>query len=284
MPLPSSRLAAGLTAAALAATAAPGHAYDFPCFEDDMVESARIHDLRVMLMVSALKCRFDSPATLYEYTDLLDQREGEFSFHGQRVRADFVERLGPQRGESEFQSYNTRLSNYHSKVQPTGELCGDSTTFMRLAKRADGAELATLSKLVTNRAVRTCALSTRRAETRFAAPVRESDPFAGVPAPSWERGPRASAHPAGRAAERAAEPAAERAPEMVDGVPTYTAPGSLPETRPEPLETVDVPAQAESAASEAAAAAASGDNARIDRAIEALSAAAEALRELKTAP
>jgi hypothetical protein len=276
VPLPSSRLAAGLTAAALAATAAPGHAYDFPCFEDDMVESARIHDLRVMLMVSALKCRFDSPATLYEYTDLLDQREGEFSFHGQRVRADFVERLGPQRGESEFQSYNTRLSNYHSKVQPTGELCGDSTTFMRLAKRADGAELATLSKLVTNRAVRTCALSTRRAETRFAAPVRESDPFAGVPAPSWEREARASARPAERAAERA--------PEMVDGVPTYTAPGSLPETPPEPLETVDVPAQAESAASEAAAAAASGDNARIDRAIEALSAAAEALRELKTAP
>lgn len=280
MPLPSSRLAAGLTAAALAATAAPGHAHDFPCFEDDMVESARIHDLRVMLMVSALKCRFDSPSTLYEYTDLLDRREGEFSFHGQRVRADFVERLGPRRGESEFQSYNTRLSNYHSKVQPTGELCGDSTTFMRLAKRADGTELATLSKLVTNRAVRTCALAPRRAETRFVPPVRESDPFAGVPAPSWERGPRASAP----TAEPAADPAAERAPEMVDGVPTYTAPGSLPETRPEPLETVDVPAQAETAASEAAAAAASGDNARIDRAIEALSAAAEALRELKTAP
>ena len=278
MAFPSSRLAAGLSAAALAATAAPAHAYDFPCFDDDMVESARIHDLRVMLMVSALKCRFDSPSTLHEYTDLLDRREGEFSFHGKRVRADFAERLGPRRGESEFQSYNTRLSNYHSKVQPTRELCADSTAFMRLAKRADDAELATLSKLVTNRAVRSCALSTGRAQTRFVPPMRERDPFAGLPAPSWER-----AAPA---------PAREERPQIVDGVPTYTAPGSMPQTRPEPLETVDVPAQAarppiasaENAASRAARAAASGDDAKIDRAIEALSAAAEALRELKTAP
>ncbi|QIQ85623.1 hypothetical protein [Erythrobacter sp.] len=278
MALPSSRFTAGLAAAALTATAAPAHAYDFPCFEDAMVESARIHDLRVMLMVSALKCRFDNPRTLREYTVLLDQREDEFGYHGARVREDFVERLGARRGNAEFESYNTRLSNYHSQVQPTRELCADASAFMRLAKRADDAELATLSKLVTNRAVRTCALPAGGAQARFVPPVaaRERDPFADLPAPRWER-----AAPGG-------------APEMVDGVPTYTEPGSLPETRPEPLETVDVPAQqdtsdrriasAETAASEAAAAAASGDDAKIDRAIAALSQAAEALRELKSAP
>ena len=274
MALPSSRFTAGLAAAALAATAAPAHAYDFPCFEDGMVESARIHDLRVMLMVSALKCRFDNPRTLREYTGLLDQREDEFGYHGQRVREDFIDRLGAGRGNAEFQSYNTLLSNYHSQVQPTGELCSDSSAFMRLAKRADDAELATLSKLVTNRAVRTCATPRGSAQARFVPPARERDPFADVPAPHWER----------------AKP--EPAPEMVDGVPTYSEPGSLPGTRPEPLETVAVPAQAdrsriasaENAASEAAEAAASGDDARIDQAIAALSAAAEALRELKTAP
>lgn len=277
MALPSSRFTAGLAAAALTATAAPAQAYDFPCFEDAMVESARIHDLRVMLMVSALKCRFDNPRTLREYTVLLDQREDEFGYHGARVREDFIDRLGARRGNSEFESYNTRLSNYHSKVQPTRELCADATAFMRLAKRADEAELATLSKLVTNRAVRTCAVPARDAEAGFVPPAmtRERDPFGDLPAPRWER-----AAPAG-------------APEMVDGVPTYTEPGSLPETRPEPLETVEVPAQqgnsdriasAETAASEAAQAAASGDDAKIDRAIAALSQAAEALRELKSAP
>jgi len=276
--LPSSRFTAGLAAAALAATAAPAHAYDFPCFEDGMVESARIHDLRVMLMVSALKCRFDNPRTLREYTGLLEQREAEFSFHGQRVREDFIDRLGAGRGNSEFQSYNTRLSNYHSQVQPTRELCADSSAFMRLARRANDTELATLSKLVTNRAVPTCAVPARGAEARFVPPARESDPFADVPAPRWERA--------------APVPDAESAPEMVDGVPTYTAPGAMHETRPEPLETVDVPAQsdnariasAEDAANVAADAAASGDDAKIDQAIAALSAAAEALRELKTAP
>jgi len=272
--LPSSRFTAGLAAAALAATAAPAHAYNFPCFEDDLVESARIHDLRVMLMVSALKCRFDNPRTLREYTGLLDQREDEFSHHGQRVREDFIDRLGTGRGNAEFQSYNTVLSNYHSQIQPTRELCADANAFMRLAKRADDTELATLSKLATNRTVRTCAVPMQRAGARFVPPAEASDPFAGVPAPRWE------------------QPTRERAPEMVDGVPTYTAPGSLPETQPEPLETVDVPAQAErapiasaeEAADQAAAAAASGDDAKIDEAIAALSAAAEALRDLKTAP
>jgi hypothetical protein len=266
VPSPSSRFTAGLAAAALAVTAAPAAAYDFPCFEDDMVESARIHDLRVLLMVSALKCRFDNPATLREYTDLLDNREEQFSHHGHRVRENLMARYGAARGNAEFHTYNTRLSNYHSQVQPTAELCEDASAFMRLARRADDAELATLSALATNRTVSTCAVS----EARFVPPMREDEAFGNVPAPRWER---AASKPV---------PAAE--PEMVDGVPTYTAPGSLPETEPEPLETVDLPAQVAEAEAAASEAAASGDDAKVDQAIAALAAAVEALKELRTAP
>ncbi|MFW5634893.1 MAG: hypothetical protein ACOCYR_08390 [Erythrobacter sp.] len=270
MPSPSSRFTAGLAAAALAVTAAPAAAYDFPCFEDDLVESARIHDLRVLLMVSALKCRFDNPATLRDYTDLLDSREEQFSHHGHKVREDLMERFGPVRGNAEFHTYNTRLSNYHSKVQPTAELCGDASAFMRLARRADDAELATLSALATNRTVSACPVSEARFAPAEPAEARERDPFAAVPEPSWQRA--------------APSPAAEPEVEMVDGVPTYSAPNSLPGTRPEPLERVDLPAQVAAAETAAGEAAASGDDAKVDQAIAALAAAVEALKQLKTTP
>jgi hypothetical protein len=263
------RFGAGLAAAALAAIAAPAQAYDFPCFEDDVVQSARIHDLRVMLMVSSLKCRMDHPATLREYGRLLDQRADEFNKHGQRVESSLIQRYGERRGKAEYHTYNTTLSNYHSQVQPTDELCNDASAFIKLARRASYEELETLSKLMTNRSVRTCP-----APARGFVPAVAGSPAIGSDeaVPAIGGGTDTVTGTGTGMARPAREP---DAPEIVDGVPTYSQPGTAPDTRPEPLETVSVPA-AEAQGNEG-----KSEEARLEAAISALDAAADALRDLR---
>ena len=153
--LPTNTLA-GAVCAALVATAAPAHASAFPCFDDAAMQSARIHDLKVNLMVNALKCREVDPMTLRSYGQLLEKRSNEFAGHGLRVKKSLEQRFGARQGTAMFDDYETRIGNYHSGTRPSMEKCDDTAAFIRLANRANSAELETLSRLVTNRGIRAC--------------------------------------------------------------------------------------------------------------------------------
>ncbi|MEL7197596.1 MAG: hypothetical protein AAGL10_04700 [Pseudomonadota bacterium] len=219
MPLLRNRTGIGLVAAALCGLASPANATDFPCFDETAMQSARIHDLRIMLMVNALKCRASSPATLREYGQLLDARGKELTRHGEQVMADMIARYGERQGQLAFDRYETQMSNYHSNVQPSREQCEDVQSFIKLAGRANYDEMEILSKLVTNRAMNACIVP--ESNVAFAAPVSAPEP----------------------------EPAMA-APEIVDGIPTYTAADGVPASAPEPLETVAVETAAAPASQE----------------------------------
>jgi hypothetical protein len=243
--------------------AMPAAANTFPCFEETALQSARVHDLRMMLMVASLKCRFSYPETLREYGDLLDARSDDFNLHGEEVRGTLVARYGSVQGDAAYHNYNTRLANYYSQLQPSTELCGEVTTFMRLAQRADVAELETIGRLATNRAIEQCLV----VQTMPAPAVAHEELIVRYP-----------------------QAQVEDAPEMVDGIETYSTPGTGPDTRPEPLERVavapaaslQVAAAAPAPAPDPVKVAKADEDARIDQAIVALNAAAEALRALKT--
>ncbi|MGB7369778.1 hypothetical protein, partial [Erythrobacter sp.] len=140
----------------MATSAVSASASSYPCFDEDAVQSARIHDLRVMLMVNALKCRQLSPTTLRSYGQLVEDRYDEFAEHAQFVQTSMIDRHGPRVGRSAFDSYETRIGNYHSDVRASVELCNDTAAFIDLASRANHAELETLSKLMTNRSIEVC--------------------------------------------------------------------------------------------------------------------------------
>ncbi|WP_156423757.1 hypothetical protein [Erythrobacter sp. YT30] len=254
MPSLHNRAGFGLAAAALCATAMPSAAQaqsaSFPCFDETAMQSARIHDLRIMLMVNALKCRANSPATLRSYGRLLDARGDELTYHGERVMADMVGRYGERQGEMAFDRYETQMSNYHSNVQPSREQCEDVNSFIKLAGRADYEEMEMLSKLVTNRAINSCLVP--ESNVAFSRPA---------PAPVAEPAPAA--------------PSAS-APKIVDGIPTYTTADAPPASAPAPLETVAM------AEPEPAAPAPEPEADRLGQAITALDAAAAALRDLQS--
>lgn len=266
--LPTKPLGGALCAAFAAnfvLASAPAHAQSFPCFEPDTMASARIHDLRVHLMVNALKCREVAPMTLRNYGQLLNSRSTEFARHGRTVKASLETRYGSRQGTQMFDEYETQLGNYHSGVKPSRQQCEDTAAFIRLAHRAGDQELETLSQLVTNRGIRACAVPQERVAIAPPAPMpaparamdaRWTEPVAPAPAP--------------RVAPRPA-------PRMVDGIETY-APGMGPNTAPEPLERVAPPAPVTVA--EAAPAAPSRDD-QLAQAISALDAAAAALRGMQ---
>ncbi|MEM9502103.1 MAG: hypothetical protein AAF941_09680 [Pseudomonadota bacterium] len=270
------KVGAGVVAAALVASAVPANASSLPCFDEAAMQSARIHDFRVMLMVSALKCRSVSPMTLRSYGTLLDSRSDELAFHGEKVESSLVARYGLSQGRTAFNDYETRIGNYHSGVRVTPELCDDVNAFIKLASRANHAELEMLSKLATNRKIDECYVSDRvafdgAASTELVAPVAAPAPLP------------------------VAEPAiSTEVPQMVDGIPTYMTPGSGPSTTPEPLPNVAVaelaapdpaPAPATPAAlvesAQAPAPAPSPRDAKLTQAIDALDAAAAALRDMQ---
>lgn len=292
---PLGRLVCGalaLPAMMLSSTAA--HAASYPCFDDAAMQSARIHDLRMNLMVNSLKCRSIAPQTLSTYGRLLNSRADEFAAHGSAVKASFVQRYGARQGAATFDDYETRLSNFHSGTKATRGSCEDTAAAIRLASRANNDELATLSRLVTNRGIRACAVSPSAQSVGLQAPA--TYPIA-APAPVTVRGPRmdASWPPQDTAAPRvetanvlpAGAPAgvpidaprgSGMAPRMVDGVETY-GPGQGPDTRPEPVEQLD-PATSVAAAPTPAASAEERE-AALAQAISALDAAAAALRGMQ---
>jgi hypothetical protein len=261
---PLGRLACGalaLPAMILSSTAA--HAADYPCFDEGTMQSARIHDLRINLMVNALKCRTIAPQTLSTYGRMLNSRADEFASHGRAVKASLVERYGQRQGGLLFDDYETRLGNFHSGTQASRGACEDTAAAIRLADRADHEELATLSRLVTNRGIRACAVGTDQPRIALQEPVS-------VPVEAPLSAPVRTERLGARWQQPAVLPA--RA-EIVDGVETY-APGQGPNTRPAPLE------QADPIASIAETPAGNRD-AALAQAITALDAAAAALRGIQ---
>lgn len=250
MNLLPTRMGAGVAAVALITTAVPAHATNLPCFDETEMQSARIHDLRVMLMVNALKCRQMSPSTLRQYGQFLDQRSDELSVHGRNVERSLVARYGESEGRLAFNDYETRIGNYHSGTRPTRELCQDVNAFLKMAGRANHAELETLSKLATNRSISTCR-------------VPEDATFVATdPEPAVEPAAAVSVEPL-------------EAPELVDGIPTFTNAAEAPASEPEPLETVAL------SEPETPAAAPESKPDRLAQAISALDAAAAALRDMQ---
>ncbi|MEO0463733.1 MAG: hypothetical protein AAF127_11425 [Pseudomonadota bacterium] len=286
---PLGRLACGalaLPAMILSSTAAQAASY--PCFEDAAMQSARIHDLRMNLMVNSLKCRSIAPQTLSTYGRLLNSRADEFAAHGRAVKASFVERYGPRQGAVTFDDYETRLSNYHSGTQASRGSCEDTAAAIRLASRADHSELATLSRLVTNRGIRACAVEQESQTVALQAPA--TYPVV-APTTTTVQGPRMTADwpeapaPAPRVEAADMLPAgapagvpvgSAPAPRMIDGVETY-GPGQGPDTAPEPLEQLD-PAPSVAAAPPAST---EDREAALAQAIAALDAAATALRGMQ---
>lgn len=262
---------AGLGAAvvALVSLANPAHATDLPCFEQSAMQSARIHDLRVMLMVNALKCRVRSPQTLRSYGELLDQRGEELDDHNWQILNAMIDKYGPVQGPVAYNRYETAIANYHSFTEPSQRQCDDIAAYINLAGRADHAELETLSRLATNRAIDVCIVPASGANDRMSATPAMTAPTAGL--------------------TRAA--ASEPELEMVDGIPTYTTPGTGPDTAPQPLETVAVPAAGTAdaepvmaqAPADAGSPALSAED-KLDQAIVALSAAVAALSDLRRKP
>jgi hypothetical protein len=248
--------AAVLAGSATSANASP----TFPCFSDDEMQSARIHDLQVMMMVGALKCRDVAPAALRQYGAFVTDRNAELTAHGERVRESLIASFGPEGGREAFDDYETGLSNYHSAVRHDRAACSEIAAFARLAHLADADELHVLSRLATNRAIDRCRdPSSRELTARYGAGYdvsREDD----------VRVIRGAVPPQIAEMEVGAEELVTREIPMLDDLPVV-----------EPV------AAATIAATAPAAAPAGSDPDRLEAAIDALDRAANALRDLRGA-
>ncbi len=246
---------AALGACAGMATSAAANPY-FPCVEDTDISSAQIHEMRVMMMVNALKCRDILPATMRSYGQLVSQRDGEFRQHANRVEGRLVARYGPHSGRLAFNDYETLLGNYHSNGRHTLESCGDMGAFVRLIQRAGSDDLHTLSNLVPRSAIRACPASDYTGAEETAAYVEQV---------------RVHRGPAAKMAHEHASVAARPEPQEDDDL-TPLATRVSPVT---PLAKVDP------TAAQAPAHASDGQSERLEQAIKALDSAAAALREMQ---
>lgn len=145
------------SAALLAFSAQTVAAEPFPCFHPEEQQSARIHDLQIMLMVGALQCRDRSPRNVARYGDMLSSRDGGMTAHADRLLGRLIEEYGYREGRRIFDAYETSLSNYYADQQLSSALCADFGTYVRMAEDATDAELETLSKLASRRHIATCA-------------------------------------------------------------------------------------------------------------------------------
>lgn len=147
----------------------------FPCFEKRDISSAQIHEMRVMMLVNALKCRDVLPATMHSYRQLMNQRDGELRHHADKVEGQLVAQYGPRSGRIAFADYETLLGNYHSNDRLTYDNCGEMGALMRMVQRAGTDQLHTLSDLMPRTAIRACPASDYEGATETAAyvePVR----------------------------------------------------------------------------------------------------------------
>ena len=251
-------------AVAVSASSVPASASPFPCFYEEEMQSARIHDLSVMLMVGALNCRDLDPYALRAYGDFAETRD-DVSVHGDNLRNRMIAQYGERDGRASFRAYETRLSNYHSSIRQTPRSCDRLVTFARMAETADHEELATLSKLATNRSLDTCRGSFGGAAEYARSADGQDDDWADA-GDTGVRVHRDQVPPQLAEMERKATELSSETYPMLDELP------------------VEQPARVASAGSNGTAdetARADADAARLDAAIAALDQAAQALRDLR---
>lgn len=234
----------------------------FPCYTEDEIGSAQVHEMRIALMVDALKCRAVVPATMVSYGRLMDARDGDFRLHASNVERQLVAQHGPRAGRVAFADYETMLGNYHSKGRYTVETCRNLDGFLRLVERAANTDLRALSEVLPRSAVRACPMTHAVVTEEVAmaeAPVRihRGSDMVTAPAP--------------------AEPAVATAQEVEEDL-TPLAERIAPVTE---LAKVDPSAASATPAPAPAPAPAANREERLGAAIKALDAAAAALRELQ---
>lgn len=155
----------GMTAAASA------NAY-FPCYTESEIGSAQVHEMRIALMVDALKCRNVVPAAMASYDRLMELRGGDFRRYSGQVESQLVAQRGPRAGRVAFADYETMLGNYHSKGRYTVQTCRNLAGFMRLVERAANTDLQALSEVLPRTAVRACPAATYDVAEESVAEVR----------------------------------------------------------------------------------------------------------------
>lgn len=146
---------ASLGASAGMATAASANAY-FPCYAEAEIGSAQVHEMRIALMVDALKCRNIVPTTMNSYGQLMASRDGDFRHHAGQVERQLVAQHGPRAGRIAFADYETMLGNYHSKGRYTVQTCRNLDAFLRLAERTAHTDLRALTDVMPRSAIRAC--------------------------------------------------------------------------------------------------------------------------------
>jgi hypothetical protein len=132
----------------------------FPCYTEAEIGSAQVHEMRIALMVDALKCRDLVPAAMVSYGHLMAARDGDFRLHAGRVEGQLVERYGPRAGRIAFADYETMLGNHHSKGRYTVQTCRNLDGFLKLVERAANTDLRALSEVIPRSAIRACPAAT----------------------------------------------------------------------------------------------------------------------------
>ena len=233
------------------ATAASANPY-FPCYTEGEIGSAQVHEMRIALMVDALKCRNVVPSAMQSYGRLMTERDGDFRQHSGRLESQLVAQHGPRAGRIAFADYETMLGNYHSKGRYTVQTCRNLDSFLRLLERAATTDLQALSEVMPRSAIRACPAAAFEVADEVAVaepPVRVHRGSEAVVAQVHSEATTAI----GQDAEEDLTPLAERVAPVT------------------PLAQVD-PSAATSAATRAD---------RLGDAIKALDSAAEALREIQ---
>ena len=95
-------------AAVLALCSAPAQA---ACWTPREVAAAQVRDLDTMLMVSALRCRFESAALLTEYNELVGKHRAGLGEALGVLKAHYVAAAGPKAGLDALDHYVTRVAN-----------------------------------------------------------------------------------------------------------------------------------------------------------------------------
>ena len=94
--------------AILALAGAPAQA---ACWTPREVAAAKVRDLDTMLMVSALRCRFENAALIDRYKAVVTRHRAALTQINLELRDHFVAESGQKEGLNRLDSYITRVAN-----------------------------------------------------------------------------------------------------------------------------------------------------------------------------
>jgi hypothetical protein len=83
------------------------------CWTSGELAAAKIRDLEMMLMVSALRCRATGHDFLGKYNQFVRNSRPALTDANERLRGHFVAEVGAQRGLNAYDSYVTSMANQY---------------------------------------------------------------------------------------------------------------------------------------------------------------------------